>query len=264
MARMPRIDLKDRRLTLRAASTLALAGVLATGCDSQASRDRAELQVSYELATAVVVAPATKPPVVAARRVPASAARPAARLAISTGPVPIDATVAPIALPSPGLMAETPATPIGHIAVPALELAPEAPVELAAVVPEHVASAPGAEPVTGQGPSDLAYIPQISDSARVAYIAQVDAAAPGQRMAVRAGDQVLGQVEFQVANGEVSVRIGQVLDLFEGRMDGAEFAQLQASSAALEFVSLDRLQAAGIPLDYNAAYDELTLDTGRS
>ena len=83
-------------------------------------------------------------------------------------------------------------------------------------------------------------------------------------MAVRAGDQVLGQVEFQVADGQVSVRIGQVLDLFEGRMEGAEFASLRASSAAREFVSLDRLQAAGIPLDYNAAYDELTLDTGRS
>jgi hypothetical protein len=83
-------------------------------------------------------------------------------------------------------------------------------------------------------------------------------------MAVRAGDQVLGQVEFQVANGQVSVRIGQVLDLFEGQMNSAEFARLQASGAALEFVSLDRLQDAGIPIDYNAAYDELTLDTGRS
>ena len=32
---MPRIDRDDRGLTLRAMSTVALVGVLATGCDSQ-------------------------------------------------------------------------------------------------------------------------------------------------------------------------------------------------------------------------------------
>lgn len=167
-------------------------------------------------------------------------------------------------VPSTALVAEAPVMPIGRIVLPDLESEPEKPAPLVPVAPAPAGSEPAAEPVIGQGPSELAYIPQISNSARAAYIAQVDAAAPGQRMAVRSGEQILGQVEFQVADGEVSVRVGQVLDLFKGRMDGAEFAHLQASSAALEFVSLDRLQAAGIPLDYNAAYDELTLDTGRT
>lgn len=267
---MPRMDREDRGLTLRAASTIALAGVLATGCDSQAPRDRDQWHAPYQLASAVVVAPPAKQRAVVAHRVrapaPALAVKLAAPPASSTEPRPVlvhAAATAPEA-PSLALVAEAPAMPTGRMVLPDPEPAPEAPPQLAVSVPALADSALGAEPITGQGPSDLAYVPQIGASDRAAYIAQVDAAAPGQRMAVRAGDQVLGQVEFQVADGAVSVRIGQVLDLFEGRMDAAEFARLRASSGALEFVSLDRLQAAGIPLDYNAAYDELTLDTDRS
>lgn len=108
-----------------------------------------------------------------------------------------------------------------------------------------------------------AYVSQISDNVRAAYITQVDVSGSDQRLAVRSGGRVLGAVQFQVNDGMVSVNIGQVLDLFEGRIDSARFAELRESQAALEFVSLDQLRSAGVPLDYNAAYDELTLDSNR-
>jgi hypothetical protein len=259
---MPRIDREDRGLTLRAMSTVALVGVLATGCDSQPRDSRAQWRGPYQIETALVVsspaksASKTAQPAIVAALLPTP--RPASPLAATKSPI-----AAPLALKSVALTVETAAIPIGPLVAPAIEPEASAPAELAAAIPALAGSPSGAATID-QVPTDLAYIPQINDSARAAYIAQVDAAEPGQRMAVRAGDQVLGQVEFQVADGQVSVRIGQVLDLFQGRMDGAEFAQLRASSAAREFVSLDRLHAAGIPLDYNAAYDELTLDTGRS
>jgi hypothetical protein len=132
-------------------------------------------------------------------------------------------------------------TPIGTDAEPS-------PARIAVVTNSHQAE-----------PGNSVYIPQISDSVRAAYIAQVDGARPGQRMAVRSGGERLGDVQFQVADGTVSVNIGQVLDLFQGRIDAAKFAALRGSQAAGEFVSLERLRSAGIPIEYNAAYDELTL-----
>lgn len=103
------------------------------------------------------------------------------------------------------------------------------------------------------------YIPQISDSARTAYIAQVTSGAAVQQLAVRVGDEIIGTVRFQIAEGHVSVHIGQVLDLFEGRMDSARFAALRRSPAAREFVPLETVRGAGIPLRYDPAYDELVL-----
>lgn len=123
-------------------------------------------------------------------------------------------------------------------------------------------SADIASAATAQDTSQ-AYISQISDEVRAAYIAQVDGASSASRLAVRSGDTVLGAVEFQVADGAVSVRIGQILDLFESGMEQARFAELRQSEASQQFVSLERIQAAGIPLEYNAAYDELTLDRVR-
>ncbi len=260
---MPRIDREDRGVTLRAMSTVALVGVLATGCDSQPRDSHAQWRGPYQIETALAVSSPAKPATKPVQRVTVAAMLPTSRPAS-----PIAAAqptlAAPLALESVALTVEAPAIPMGPIVAPVIEPEPVAPAQLAVAIPAPAGSAPSAAAAIDQVPTDLAYIPQISDSARAAYIAQVDAAEPGQRMAVRSGDRVLGQVEFQVADGQVAVRIGQVLDLFQGRIDGAEFAQLRASSAAREFVSLDRLHAAGIPLDYNAAYDELTLDTGRS
>lgn len=149
--------------------------------------------------------------------------------------------------------------------IPAEEVAVAKPVieQAALLSAPSDANSEAAFAMVGPAPAaptrSAAYIPQISDTVRAAYIAQVAASGPAPLMAVRSGGALLGDVQFQVADGTVSVNIGQVLDLFEGRIDSARFAQLRGSQAAGEFVSLDRLRGAGIPIEYNAAYDELTL-----
>ena len=65
------------------------------------------------------------------------------------------------------------------------------------------------------------------------------------------------------SSGRPRFNIGQVLDLFAPQIEPALFAQLRQSGAADEFVTLDRIRSAGIPLDYNAAYDELVLGPDR-
>ncbi|MGN6497050.1 MAG: hypothetical protein ACTHK5_06880 [Tsuneonella sp.] len=106
---------------------------------------------------------------------------------------------------------------------------------------------------------ERAYVPQITDGGREAYIAQLGIDSSPVRMAVRMDGKVLGKVAFQVADGEVSVRVGQVLDLFESGFDAERFAALRSSAAADQFVSLERIQRAGVPLHYDPVYDELVL-----
>ncbi|MGX7952489.1 hypothetical protein ACWPM1_07975 [Tsuneonella sp. HG249] len=246
------------RRTMQTASTLVIAGFAATGCESEVDRSSVFLAAQVQPAAPPVAAPAPAAPHNVAKVAPPdrTAAPPGM---IATAPVP---ELAPMLdfppLAGAGLESKSElaviepsgnAEPEQAIAAVNVEASPQAAVGLFEVD----------SPMLGL--SEVAYVPQISDSVRAAYIAQVDAAQPGQRMAVRAGDQLLGEVQFQVVDGVVSVHIGQVLDLFEAQMDTVRFAELRSSSSAAEFVSLDRLQGAGIPLDYNAAYDELTLDS---
>lgn len=277
-----------RRLALASAATLAT--LLVAGCERDAERDagaeKRRAQLPYQLAIALAeVAPTPPLPKAGAPRVePRRTAQPA--LVGSSAPPKAEAArTQPGPTTHPALAASSAPPPMPESATPwpvtfvldipppvapqtsasRLELPDEAAPALAAVSPS-----PKAAPAIAIAPPRLAavshadgdrgvYIPQITESARAAYIAQVDPVSPEQRLAVRSGDSVLGTVQFQVTDGVVSVNIGQVLDLFQGRLDSARFAELRGSQAAHSFVSLDRLQGAGIPLEYNAAYDELTL-----
>ncbi len=104
-------------------------------------------------------------------------------------------------------------------------------------------------------------IAQVAQSEREAYIAQLHAEDVATRLAVRHRDKVLGGIAFQVNDGAIAVHVGQVLDLFRDRMDAAQFAKLRQSGAAETFVSLDTMNAMGVPLKYDAVYDELVLGT---
>ena len=101
-------------------------------------------------------------------------------------------------------------------------------------------------------------IEQIAPFSRQIYMVQV-AGEGAVLMAVRSGNEVIGQVQFQVSAAGIGVHIGQVLDLFRDRMDGAQVASLRGSQAAQTFVSLDKVRSAGVPLDYDPVYDELVL-----
>lgn len=253
--------------TLRLVSTVAFAGVLTNGCDRVEAPAGRDLRGPIQLATAVTIdLPEARKPVAGlpaagdAFRAPREVR---AQVAVNLAALDGVSSAAEAILPSPTELVVAASTPpfapasATPAALPVLE--PEVTPEAKLVIP---APAP-ALTAAGSDRADLAYIPQISDSVRAAYIAQVDVAPAEQRLAMRSGDQVLGTVAFQVARGKVAVHIGQVLDLFEGQLDEARFASLRGSPAAETFVSLEQLQAAGIAITYNAAYDELVLDTDR-
>lgn len=100
---------------------------------------------------------------------------------------------------------------------------------------------------------------QITQAPREVYMAQLGQDQSAARLAVRQSGEVVGVVQFQVSDGAIAVHLGQVLDLFRDRMDGTRFAQLRGSDAARQFVALETIRSAGVPLDYDAAYDELVL-----
>lgn len=102
-------------------------------------------------------------------------------------------------------------------------------------------------------------VAQIAPAPRDAYVAQLTREHGATRLAVRQGDRVIGAVGFQVSDGRVAVHIGQVLDLFQDRMEDARFAALRGSEAAQQFVALETIRQAGVPLRYDAVYDELVL-----
>jgi hypothetical protein len=270
---------RARRIAL--AASAAVVTLLVGACERDAEHDARSqhnrAQLPYQLALALPEA-VTAPPVpvpalakVEPRR--AIAPAPAAPKAVPTMPVPTIAApvafvldlpppAAPATLPSlAGLPGEAP--PAFVAALPTPEPAPAIVDAAAELTPVIAAAEPQFAATVRPVDEREVYIPQISQAVRAAYIAQVDAGGPEQRLAVRSGDMVLGSVQFQVTDGVVSVNIGQVLDLFEGQFDAARFAELRGSQAAQTFVSLDQLQGAGIPLEYNAAYDELTLAAQR-
>lgn len=253
---------------MRLVPAVAFAGLLTNGCDRVTETQGTDLLGPIQLATAVTTEVPDPLQKLAWRR--AIGGMPKPRHAVEPAAPSAASLTKPPTTPAPAASRDLPPAPLAS--APALELAlptvtpgvidpVEALAEPAAELVIPTPAPPLAAAVSGTPVADLAYVPQISDSVRLAYIAQVDAAPAGQRLAVRAGGEVLGAVAFQVDGGVVSVHVGQVLDLFESQMDQAQFAALRGSPAAHDFVSLERLQAAGIAITYNAAYDELVLDT---
>ena len=85
------------------------------------------------------------------------------------------------------------------------------------------------------------------------------ATAPEQ-LSVRLGNIVLGKVAVRSEAGEgVSVQLSGLLDLLEDRFEPETFERMRGAAGADAFVSVTRLADSGIAIDYDAAYDELTI-----
>ena len=67
----------------------------------------------------------------------------------------------------------------------------------------------------------------------------------------------MGSVDFRQLDGTIALRLGSVLDMLRDRFTAAEFAQLSAGQSGNAYVTLAQLQSAGIPINYNPAYDEV-------
>lgn len=92
----------------------------------------------------------------------------------------------------------------------------------------------------------------------------LDAAAAAQaqvghktRLGARVNGVLTGSVEFRQLDGTIAIRLGSVLDMLRDRYSADQFERLSSSQSASSYVTLAQLQAAGIPISYNPAYDEV-------
>lgn len=69
-----------------------------------------------------------------------------------------------------------------------------------------------------------------------------------------------GLLPLQISDGnKISVKLADFLEMFRDDPAAADLAPLTGTQAAQEYVTLERIRAAGIPLRYDVAQDRLTL-----
>ncbi len=90
-------------------------------------------------------------------------------------------------------------------------------------------------------------------SSRAAQIELVQKTELGARI----NGVLTGSVDFQQRDGTIAVRLGSVVDLLRERYASAEIDRIAGSGALGTYVTLAQLQAAGVPISYNPAYDEV-------
>jgi hypothetical protein len=73
----------------------------------------------------------------------------------------------------------------------------------------------------------------------------------------RVNGVLVGSVDFQQLDGTIAVGLRSVTDLLRDRFSASELSAIDGSAAADSFVPLSQMQAAGIPIRYNPAYDEI-------
>lgn len=77
---------------------------------------------------------------------------------------------------------------------------------------------------------------------------------------VLANGRSLGKVPLRIASdATVSIRLGDLLELFRHQMNSRNFAALDASAKANTFVSFRRLRAAGIGVSYDPVRDSISM-----
>lgn len=80
------------------------------------------------------------------------------------------------------------------------------------------------------------------------------------QVSVRLNDSPAGNIDVRIGgDASLSVRVGSLLSVVEGRLDPDLFAALNASSGADAYVSFRELRAAGIDVRYDPAGDTIVL-----
>ncbi len=77
------------------------------------------------------------------------------------------------------------------------------------------------------------------------------------KLDARVNGVLTGAVDFRQLDGTIAIRLGSVVDMLRDRFSASEIEHLRAGQSINAFVPLAELQAAGIPISYNPAYDEV-------
>ena len=80
---------------------------------------------------------------------------------------------------------------------------------------------------------------------------------PKTKMDARVNGVLTGSVDFQQGRGTIAIRLRSVANVMREQFSKAEYDAILAGRSIDSFIPLAELQAAGIPINYNPAYDEV-------
>ncbi|MEM1053372.1 MAG: hypothetical protein AAGI28_14885 [Pseudomonadota bacterium] len=80
---------------------------------------------------------------------------------------------------------------------------------------------------------------------------------PKTKLDARVNGVLTGSVDFQQLDGTIAIRLRSIANMMREQFSKTEFARIASGNAIDTFVPLAQLQAAGIPVSYNPAYDEI-------
>lgn len=178
--------------------------------------------------------------------------------------------------PAPGISFRTGAlTPegAGDTSIAATNTAIEAAfagaIDASSAVRSSIPVAPSPEPVRQPSRVEAVAPPAVrAPAARAIATRQPEpavsaSAAPQAELAIktrldaRVNGVLTGSVDFRQLDGTISIRLRSVIDILRDRFSASEIERLQSGQAVDSYITLGQLQAAGIPISYNPAYDEV-------
>lgn len=118
--------------------------------------------------------------------------------------------------------------------------------------PSQPASQPTSQPTTQRAIAVGAPPPELrgAAAAETALVAKT-------KMDARVNGVLTGSVDFQQGQGTIAIRLRSVANVMREQFSGAQYDKILGGLSIDSFVSLAELQAAGIPISYNPAYDEV-------
>ena len=85
------------------------------------------------------------------------------------------------------------------------------------------------------------------------------------RMPVRVNGEQLGRLTMHIApDDQISLHLKELVSMFEQQLDPQLVSALKSSPSIDEFVSFERLRAAGIDIRYDAASNQVILAADQS
>jgi hypothetical protein len=110
---------------------------------------------------------------------------------------------------------------------------------------------PGVEEIRRAIPS-AALSPQVSATAAAEAML-----VPKTQLDARVNGVLTGSVDFRQLDGTIAIRLRSIANMMREQFSKTELSHLMSGKAIDSFVPLAQLQAAGIPVNYNPAYDEV-------
>ncbi|MHA7820322.1 MAG: hypothetical protein ACX930_11810 [Erythrobacter sp.] len=142
----------------------------------------------------------------------------------------------------------------------AIEAAFAGAIDASSAVTAAIPIPPGREPGLpnpAREPAANAIAPRAPVPAASGRVAAAAELAVKTRLDARINGVLAGSVDFRQLDGTIAIRLRSVVDLMHERYSASELEYLRSGQAIDSFITLGELQAAGIPIRYDAVYDEV-------